>query len=142
MAKKKRDIGAAREPNIESKISLFDQGFRKVNAENRKQAIVIGRILYLLDESKPKEIFQGNYLICPCFKKGWVNMPYYPWDFDHPYVKDAIEKSPGKKHWSFYQEEDDDYTQWVVKNKFWLDRYIKQDILYLRITDPILTFKK
>lgn len=78
----------------------------------------------------------------PLFKKGWVNIPYYPWDFDHPYVKDAIERSPGKKHWSFFQETDEDYNQWAIRNKFWLDRYIQQDVLYLKITDPILSFNK
>jgi len=130
MAKKKGDIGLARQPKIETRISLSDQGFVLVTPENRKQAVVIGRIFYKIDD---KNNCIGHFQIIPLRKKGWVNVPNYPWDMDHPYIN-------GKTHWKYFNEEDENHILWVKRNKDQIDKGIENKNLYIKTSDPILTY--
>lgn len=135
MAKNKGDIGLSKKPDVHISTSLSLQGFVLITEDNRKQAVVIGRIFYNLTVKNGKNILGGFWHIWPCMKKGWVHHPYYPWDFEHPYIKDT-----GRTHWKFYQEKDDNYIKWVRTFKERIDKGIKDSNLYIRTTDPILKY--
>ena len=100
--------------------------FVLVTPENRQHAIVYGRILYVISGL----LYRGCITVDPCFEKGWIHYPFKPW------------MSKTMTHCRVYISENMDYNQYVTTNKALIDKYIEEKSLYLKPTDPILTYKK
>lgn len=103
----------------------FDS-FVLVTKDNRKQAIVYGRILYIISGLT----FRGSITIDPPFEKGWIHYPFKPW------------MNSRQSHYRVFINDNTDYNQYVTSNKALIDKFIEEKSLYLKPTDPILTFKK
>lgn len=126
MAKAKFDIGLSLKPKMPKNL----EGFVLITPENRKTAIVIGRILYTIHKGK-----LVNYdKIGPCFKRGWYEIPHFPWNTEHPYVQ-------GKTHFKMWSGEESNFNAWKDMWKDTIDKGIADKTLYIRLTDPILTYK-
>lgn len=104
--------------------------FIQVTEDNRKNAIVVGRILYVIDLNGSVYQFRGTFSIDPCFTKGWFRYPLKPWQNNFP------------GHIKVFMPEDIDYNAWASQNKFLIDDYIFKKTLYIKPTDPILKFFK
>jgi len=102
------------------------ESFTLVTQENRARAIVYGRILYII--SFP--VYRGSFSIDPFFEKGWIHYPFKPW------------MSSRESHYKVFINENMDYNQYVKSNKVLIDSLIAEKSLYLKSTDPILTYKK
>lgn len=110
--------------------------FIPVTEANRKQAIVIGRILYTISkESGNNYRYCGFITVQPCFFIGWWQMPIEPF-----IPRDAKFKS--KTHWKVYLDKNKNRDEWGSEYKTLFDRLIKDKELYIKQSDPILTFIK
>ncbi len=120
-------------PKFPVKGLLSADGFAQVTEQNRKQAIVLGRIIYLFKVEAKNEL-----LLCcdinPPLKKGWHEIPHYPWHYDRPNIN-------GATHWKCFYDEDTDYDEWAKNWKRMIDDGIAKKQLYIRVTDPILIYK-
>jgi hypothetical protein len=124
--KNKTNYGAGPWP---MKRSLIED-FILVTPDNRKQAVIIGRILYIIAPSGSNYTFRGTMSIDPCFTKGWILFPCKPWE------------TPNTGHRRVYIPAGFDYEEWKDTNKRLIDGYIESKELYIRQTDPILTYLK
>ena len=104
--------------------------FRLITPDNRKNAIVTGRILYIIEPNGLNFTFRGTMSIDPCFVQGWFKYPLKPWQSGYP------------SHTRVYMNANMDYNVWASENKILIDRYINEKVLYLKPTDPILTYYK
>jgi hypothetical protein len=104
------------------KNSMTD--YRLVTPENRKQAVIIGRILYVITDL----VFRGTMTVTPCFDSGWYFIPWMPW--------------MGEGHYTVFFNEPTNRDDWISSNKALLDLHINEQSLYIKPTDPILTYKK
>lgn len=129
-------MGLSKKPVIPNG-DLIENGFIKVTELNRKKCIIVGRILYLIKKEKKTNLCTGFMVVSPMFKIGWNYIPYFPWDYSHPYVKRT-----GSGHWKFYSDEDQDYNKWIESNKMFIETFgINKNQLYIKLSDPILQFK-
>ena len=131
MEKKKYDVSRLWPPSIPSKGPL-PSDFVLVTPDNRKKSIVIGRTIYSITLAPNKIIGYQN--INPPLEKGWRKIPHFPFHYDHPYIK-------GKTHWDCYYDEPTNYDDWAKGWKRYIDEAIEKKQLYIRLTDPILTYK-
>jgi hypothetical protein len=104
--------------------------FRLVTPENRKQAIVYGRILYIIEQIGTHFIFKGTMTADPRFTKGKVKYPFKPWET----------AKTGLSHFDVYIDEDQNYEKWVQSNKTLIDKFISEKVLYINPSDKILTY--
>jgi len=104
--------------------------FRKVTEENRKQAIILGRVLYVIERKGSLITYRGSFSIDPCFEKGYYWYPCRPWQKNK------------ESHYKVFMNEGINRSEWIAINKRLIDMYISQECLYLNPSDPILTFKK
>lgn len=104
--------------------------YRLITQDNRKNAIVVGRILYIIEPLGLNYTFRGSMSIDPCFTQGWIKYPYKPWQQGYP------------NHFRVYMNANMDYNVWAAENKILIDNYIENKVLYLKPTDPILTYYK
>jgi hypothetical protein len=104
--------------------------FRIVTELNRKKAVVIGRILYIISLSKNTHTFRGTLTVTPCFDKGYWMCPFMPW------------MNSSLSHYSVRFDEPINKEDWVVSHKLILDKFISEKSLFIKPTDPILTYKK
>ena len=104
--------------------------FAKVTEDNRKQAIIIGRILYIISKEGNVYTYNGCMTIDPCYYKGWWRWPHLPF----------VTKE--KTHWRVYIDSDKSRDEWAAEYKVRIDKYIQNGELYLKREDPILTYIK
>ena len=100
----------------------------QVTEQNRKRAIVLGRILYIFEPLGLKFLYRGNFTVDPHFIKGKYLYPRKPWD--------------GGGHFQVTFTKDMDYSDWANSNKTIIQNFIKDGYLYINPNDPILTFVK
>jgi hypothetical protein len=123
--KNKANYGAGPWPINRSLI----EGFIKVTESNRKQAVVYGRILYIIDPSGSNYIFRGTMSVDPYFDRGWHHYPWKPWQ--------------GKTgHFRVFMTNGVPYDEWKDANKKLINTYIAEGSLYIKQSDPILTYIK
>lgn len=106
--------------------------FILVTEQNRKNAIVQGRILYFIDRQKT---FLGTILIAPCLTKGWWWYPHMPWAI----IPNDVQN---KTHYRVYLDAGQDYENWASSYKFLIDQGILKQNLYICPEDKILQFFK
>lgn len=106
------------------------ESFSKVTEFNRKQAIVQGRIFYVIEPIGSKWMFRGTLTIDPCFTKGSWRYPFMPWQKNKT------------THFKVYFPENLDYNFWWKETKALLDKFIAEGNLYINPADPILTYYK
>lgn len=104
--------------------------FAKVTEDNRKQAIVIGRILYIIAKDGNVYTYCGAMTIDPCLLKGWWKWPFLPF------------VNQSKSHFRVFVESDMSRDDWAVEYKGLIDKYINEGTLYIKREDPILTYIK
>lgn len=104
--------------------------FVAVTASNRKNAIVLGRILYIIRLNGTIYQFCGTMSVDPRFTKGWFGYPLKPWQTGFP------------GHQRIFMPEDMDYNDWKNNNDKIISAHIESKELYIKPSDPILTFKK
>lgn len=109
------------------------ESFVKVTESNRPNAMVYGRIFYIIDVLGKNYTFRGTMIADPRFTKGHILYPYRPWDI---IPKDV----PNKTHYRVYIYEETDYHTWVTQNKALFDKHISEGTLFIKPTDPILTY--
>jgi len=107
--------------------------FRIVTNENRKIAVIAGRIMYIIDSVGNHHVFRGTMTIDPRFDRGHILYPYRPWD-------SVPKECMNKTHFKVYINENMDYNEWADKNKRLIDKYIEEKSLYIKPEDPILTY--
>ena len=100
--------------------------FTKVTADNRKQAIVQGRIMYVIK----MDSYSGFFTIDPCFTKGWWKIPFAPF-----FKKDV-------KHYRVYFNNDIPRVKWAKDFNSIITKHVESGELYIKPTDPILTYIK
>lgn len=113
------------------KINVDD--YVLITESNRKNAVVIGRIIYYLERSGLKLYKTGHVVITPCLPKGWWLIPHEPW------VK-VPRDVQNKTHWNCYLESGMDEEAWAKNNKYLIDRGIELKTMYIKPSDPILTY--
>lgn len=104
--------------------------FSLVTEINRKNAIVQGRILYVIQREGRAPVYCGFFTIDPCFTKGWWKVPCKPFE-----KKDEA-------HRRTFIHEDIVRAKWASEYKSLLDLHIKNEQLFIKSTDPILTYHK
>lgn len=104
--------------------------FIAVTEANRKMAVVIGRIFYIIEKTGKTFLFRGSFSIDPCFTKGEVHYPFKPWIRSN------------ETHYKIIMPDNLDYNKWATDNKALIDKYIAENTLYLNPSDPILTYKQ
>lgn len=104
--------------------------FAKVTESNRKQAIVIGRILYIIAKDGNVYTYCGAMTIDPCLLKGWWKWPFLP------FVNKSL------SHFKVYVDSDKSRDDWAAEYKGLIDKYINEGTLYIKREDPILTYIK
>jgi len=102
--------------------------FSIVNEFNRKNAVTLGRIFYIIEPIGYSYMFRGTFTIDPKFTKGWWNYPFKPW------------QSSDLTHFKVYFNGDVDYNEWAQSNKTIIDRFINEKTLYIKSSDPLLTY--
>jgi hypothetical protein len=102
--------------------------FILVTPDNRENAIVLGRVLYVISPNGLNYMYRGAMSIDPCIEKGWILYPKKPWE--------------GTGHYRVFFPQDMDYDEWKDTYKKLLDNYIANKELYIKTTDPILTYLK
>lgn len=122
--KKTNDYGYG--PWIFKKNVIND--FIRVTDFNRKQAVILGRILYVIDLVGTDNRFCGTMIIEPCYLKGEWKVPYRPWMNGYP------------GHFKSVFRENMDYNEWVSNNDKMISKFISENTLYIKTTDPILKF--
>jgi predicted metalloenzyme YecM len=104
--------------------------FIAVNELNRKNAIVLGRILYVITLNGSTNQFRGTFSIDPRFTKGWWKYPAKPWENNFP------------GHARVFMPEDMEYEHWKASNNDLITKFINEKSLYIKQTDPILKYFK
>lgn len=104
--------------------------FAKVTEANRKQAIVIGRILYIISKDGNVYTYCGCMTIDPCLLKGWWKWPFLP------FVNKSLQ------HFKVFVDADKSRDDWAYEYKSLIDKHIKEESLYLKREDPILIYIK
>ena len=102
--------------------------FMKVTPENRKQAVVQGRIMYVISTSRPMT-YKGFFTIDPCLTKGWWKMPFRPFD-------------TGSGHYRVFINEDIVRAKWAKDFNDLITRHVANEELFIKPTDPILKYYK
>lgn len=100
--------------------------FVQVTFENRPQAIVYGRILYIISGLT----FRGSFSVDPNFEKGWIHYPFKPW------------MSKTQTHYKVFISEETEQHVYAMNYKKLIDSFIEEKSLYLKPSDPILTYRK
>lgn len=127
MAKqKKHDYGKAPWDLKNGDISNYAQ----ITEANRKNAIVLGRILYVVEKNGRTHQFCGTFSIDPRFTKGWIGYPIKPWEQGYP------------GHRRVYMPEDLNYEEWKSNNDKMITTFIQEKKLFIKTDDPILTYTK
>lgn len=111
------------------------ENFTAVNEKNRPNAIVLGRILYFIEEVGRYHIFRGAITVNSRLTKGKWLWPRFPW---MPAPKDAQNKT----HYEIYVDKDEDYESWKNYYDHIITNGINENMLYICQKDPILTFLK
>jgi len=104
--------------------------FARVTESNRKQAVVIGRILYIISKEGNVYTYGGCMTIDPCLLKGWWKWPWLP------FVNQRT------SHFRVFIESDMSRDDWAADYKALLDMHIEKEQLYIKREDPILTYIK
>lgn len=105
--------------------------FIPVTELNRKNAIVQGRIIYVISEMGKVITYRGFKVIDPCFDKG-------RWRIDHlPFAKNV----PGKA-FETYIFTGVDRNDWAKDWKAIIDKGIKEKELFIKPSDPIIQYFK
>lgn len=104
-------------------------GIKKLSAVtelNRKNAIQMGRILYIVDI--PSKTFRGTIVVEPCYLKGEWKIPFRPWQAGFP------------GHFSAVFREDMNFTDLKNNNTLMINKFIAEKNLFINPSDPILKF--
>lgn len=109
------------------------KNFLMVTTLNRPTTVVLGRILYVIERVGRINIFKGVISIDPCFTRGKWKYPWKPW-----------QKKPAgaSTHFVVGFPEDMNYEEWARDNKNIIDKFIKEEQLYIKPSDPILVYFK
>ena len=103
--------------------------YKQVNNNNRKEIILIGRILYIIAKTGSNHIYRGSIVINPCFEKGYYKYPLMPWQWTNvTHFKINLDKT--------------DKDDWARSYKTLIDGFIDEKALYYKKDDPILEFIK
>ena len=108
------------------------KSFAQVTPDNRNAARVIGRIMYVIEKIGISYKYRGNFVIEPLLEKGWYNWPFKPW----------VKKPVGETHFKVFIPENMNAEEWKNAYKALLDKFIGEETLYIRPSDPILKFYK
>lgn len=102
--------------------------FTLVTENNRKEAVVLGRLLYIFEPLGHDFLYRGCFSVDPLFKKGRYRYPLRPWN--------------GGGHYSVYITEDMDYQEWKDNYSSLIQKFVKEGTLYYNSSEPLLTFVK
>ena len=108
---------------------VIDQ-FSAVTTSNVGNAIIIGRILYIIEKVGHQYMFRGSMSVDPVFDQGWWQYPFKPW-----------QKKEGG-HFKVYMNSNMDFAETKRINRILINGYIEKNQLYIKTTDPILTYFK
>lgn len=118
------------------KQAQLDSEFMKVTPSNIQSAKCIGRIFYIISHSRHKEyIYEGSFSIDPLRLKGkweWPMMPFLP------KPKEYAKKTTFRVTFDTDQSRD----EWAAYYKKTIDKYLESGTLYIKPSDPILTYIK
>lgn len=109
------------------------ESFIAVTEINRKNAVVIGRILYFIQQAGMHYTYMGFMTVDPCYFKGWWRWPFVPFA---PNIGGKI------KHFRVFLDNDKSRDEWAVEYKLIIDNAILKNELFIKPTDPILTYTK
>jgi hypothetical protein len=96
----------------------------KVTHENVKNAKVLGQIFYVITGLT----FRGAFSIDPCFSKGWWHIEKKPWE------------TPG--YTRVYFPAGMDEGEYIATYKALFEKYLREESLYIKQSDPIIKFYK
>lgn len=97
---------------------------------NKVNAVVLGRIFYIIRLNGSSYQFCGTMSVDPAFDQGWWHYPFKPW-----------QKKEGG-HFKVYMNSNMDFEETKRINRFLINGYIERKELYILQTDPILTYLK
>lgn len=101
--------------------------FVKVTDENRVNAAITGRILYIIEGT----LYRGHLVLHPAFKKGNNVMQRKPWEKNK------------EDFYTVYITEDMNYNEHTTLLKRLVSKFIAEGTLFINPSDPVLkyTFK-
>lgn len=106
--------------------------FIPVTELNRKNAIVQGRILYIISEVGKIITYNGNRIVDPCFTKGKWRIDHAPWHIKNtpsPTFDVYFFSSVEREHWA---------SEWAAM----IREGIQKKELFINPSDPIIQYFK
>lgn len=103
--------------------------FVLITEANKKNAMVIGRIIYVIDDAKTKTPKYGGYkTFDPCFKQGLyrITLPSF-WSIEE--MKHPVPADQDKKEWDRF---------WVAI----INDGIKRERLFIKKNEPLIKYFK
>lgn len=96
--------------------------FTAVTAANRKNAVVMGRVLYVIESNGSLVNYRGYFVVRPQLVKGELKIQ------GHPHMTDQ----------NYYFREDEDYNDYVKSFDKLITQQIEKKQLFFKITDPLV----
>lgn len=98
--------------------------FVRVTEENRANAAISGRILYIIEGT----LYRGHLILQPALKKGQNVIQRKPWEKNKPDFS------------TVFIPEDMNYNEHISILKHLVSKFISEGTLFINPTDPILKF--
>lgn len=128
MERNKKNFGFAPWTMKEMEVEKFIM----VTTINRPSIIVYGRILYVIERVGRMNIFKGTITVDPHFTRGRWRYPWKPWQVRPNNASHFITTFP----------DDMNYDDYLKTNKALIDKFISEEQLYIKPTDPLLVYFK
>lgn len=96
--------------------------FISVTTTNRKNAVVMGRILYVIESNGTLVNYRGYFVVRPRLLKGEMKV------HGHPYMTDQ----------NYFLREDEDYNEYVKSFDKLITQQIEKKQLFFKLTDPFV----
>lgn len=122
---KKNNFGKGPWPMKKEEVDTFI----RVTHDNKVNAKKIGRIFYVIEKSGNKYFYNGCFAIEPLLLKGWWDWPFMPFIKKDSSFKVKIEENGNRDEWAAFY-------------KYMIDTHIDKEELYIKQSDPILTYIK
>lgn len=97
-----------------------------VTHTNRKRAVLMGRIMYVIEANGNLVQYRGYFVIRPRLTKGRIIIT------DHPYMKDQ----------NIWIPEEEDEKNYIDSFKNLIDLLISKKQLYFKLTDKLISYEK
>lgn len=102
------------------------KNFIAVTTANRKNAVVMGRVLYVIESNGTLIQYRGYIVVRPRLIKGELKIQ------GHPHMNDQ----------NYFLREDEDYNEYVSSFDKLITQQINKKQLYFKLSDPLVKYIK